>query len=347
MVLRHALIHGHHDPAMQSMVLGFRRANRELRDEGRRVVWTRRATAALFLYAARGDADAVRAALASGADPNGTMIPDRLPADYHDVCEDMGWSGDPDSNTIYDRFEPIHVAALGQSGEALRELLAAGAQVNATDRCGRTPLWHLMTDFSGSTAASIQLLARAGADLDRGDVNGVTPLMRAAMCALAPNVDALLAAGANPNARDLDGNTALMYAVRIVTLPNGEDCDGEDALELVEVLLRRGADPNIAGKTADYQTRRDLDCEDEERDGFTPLMNAVSCGMTFEGVAQALLDAGADPNATDCNGNTCLHLIAGDPDIGEDMLDLLLAAGARVDLADYIGRTVLFGLWSL
>ncbi|MFM8813098.1 MAG: ankyrin repeat domain-containing protein, partial [Methylophilaceae bacterium] len=48
----------------------------------------------------------------------------------------------------------------------------------------------------------------------------------------AKSVKAILDTGANPNLRDIDGLTALMYATR------------KDKVEVVQLLLSKGADPN-------------------------------------------------------------------------------------------------------
>ena len=114
------------------------------------------------------------------------------------------------------------------SGEpqAVAELLEAGADPNAHDFEGRTPL-HF---FSGEPQAVAELL-EAGADPSARDDDGRTPLHSAtdAACAVA-----LLGSGADPNARSGDGQTPLHIAARHQSDP-----------ALAIALLNSGADPHL------------------------------------------------------------------------------------------------------
>jgi cytohesin len=58
----------------------------------------------------------------------------------------------------------------------------------------------------------IRLLLAAGADPNAVDFEGATPLMYAAKVERPEVLRALLAAGADPDAQDAQGRTALMYA---------------------------------------------------------------------------------------------------------------------------------------
>ena len=97
-------------------------------------------------------------------------------------------------------------AALIGHTSAVRALLDGGADVNAIDRNGWTPLMEAV--FAGHAETIRALLAR-GADVNTKDQAGWTPLMEAASKGHAEAVMILLASGADANARSSKGWTAL------------------------------------------------------------------------------------------------------------------------------------------
>lgn len=102
------------------------------------------------------------------------------------------------------------VAAIRAWNKGLaQELLENGADVNAFDAGGRTPL---MRCVSSSGTHLVPLLLDAGADVNTADEDGVTALMLAAYYGAAGAVKRLLGAGANAKAKDAQGRTALQWA---------------------------------------------------------------------------------------------------------------------------------------
>jgi len=97
-------------------------------------------------------------------------------------------------------------AALIGHTSAVRALLDGGADVNAIDRNGWTPLMEAV--FAGHAETIRALLAR-GADVNKKDRAGWTPLMEAASKGHAEAVIILLACGADANAKSSKGWTAL------------------------------------------------------------------------------------------------------------------------------------------
>ncbi len=166
----------------------------------------------------------------------------------------------------------LHQAAKTGDVEKCTALLAAGADVNAKDRAGRTALHEAVesrhvdvvklflahganvnaTSDSGETVMGraimwqdidcVTLLADNGADLNMKDGDGFPPLQRQMLLGevmgqsgLGPIGRILIEKGANIHARDPLGQTALECAIAVGTL------------EEVEFLLAKGADVNEEG----------------------------------------------------------------------------------------------------
>jgi ankyrin repeat protein len=71
----------------------------------------------------------------------------------------------------------LHFAAQNKQAALIPLLVSSGADVNAVDRDGRTPLWVLADGVPDDPAArdSIEALLKAGADAGRADDQGTTP----------------------------------------------------------------------------------------------------------------------------------------------------------------------------
>ena len=100
---------------------------------------------------------------------------------------------------------------------ALELLLSAGANPNAADNCGRTPLM-LATMQQRAWRPLVPILLSAGADVHAHDTRGRTPLHYAwsgephhktFRAAAVEEIGALLAAGASRTVRDGRGETPL------------------------------------------------------------------------------------------------------------------------------------------
>lgn len=164
--------------------------------------------------AERGDIEAVRTLLRSGADAN-TAQPDGMTA--------------------------LHWAATRNDLEIARTLLYAGATLRATTRLGGyTPL-HLASRAGNTEAAA--LLLEAGADPNAMTTTGVTAMHFAADSDASGVVETLAAHGADVNARDAFAErTPLMFAA----------VRGADAS--VRALIEAGADPSLITRVKDYET---------------------------------------------------------------------------------------------
>lgn len=195
----------------------------------------------------------------------------------HKDSQSQPASGLQSENRKEDDFTPLMKAAVDLDVAAVRRLLREGAQVNVSDADGYTPLHYAV--HCGEIEI-VQMLLDAGADVKAATKQGVTPLSYSIdmMC---PNPEitlALIRAGANVNAADKDGNTPLYIATT------------ESSLEVMEELLKRGADPNFLTKTIVHG----------------PLHIAALNGLVEE--VELLLRYGADPKKKNAQGQTAIDL---------------------------------------
>jgi ankyrin repeat protein len=227
-----------------------------------------------------------------------------------------------DANSI----RPLLMSLLNNNLDVARLLLSKGANVNADDFWGRTPLW---------AAVEYRNLDMNNNDQDSPTDNGVD---RAPILVM---IRELIDAGANVNARtrELFPVRRWLYSLNDVSWVDftGQTPFLRAALSAdtatMRLLVERGADPNLPTLA-----------------GTTPLMAAAGVNwvvaQTYTESVQARLEAvklcldlGADVNATNSMGLTAL---LGAVNRGSnDIIELLVQRGARLDIKDKEGRTPL------
>jgi ankyrin repeat protein len=125
-----------------------------------------------------------------------------------------------------------------------KELLAGGANVNATNKAGWTAV---MQAAAKGKADVVELLIANGADVNRVETrNGRTALILAAMEGHAEVVETLLKNGANPNTKDNTGETAIS-----VVMQSGNDYIGR-------LLKRAGAKTPLYNQVLSQPQDHDL-----------------------------------------------------------------------------------------
>ena len=221
---------------------------------------------------------------------------------------------------------------------------------------GFTPL--LYAARQGCLECARQLVA-AGAAIDLADPDGVTPLLSALLNAHFDTAKYLLEAGAQVNKWDFWGRSPLYAAVDFNTLPHGgrpdrPSLDDTTSLQMIDILLAAGANPNLQLKLfPPYRSlRMDRGADGILDIGTTPLLRAarsadipaierlLAAGALVdlpqrEGLTPLMAAVGAGARPIDTRGKFRTEIQA------LETADVLLAAGAVVDKRDARGRTAL------
>jgi ankyrin repeat protein len=244
---------------------------------------------ALLVAARSGSVDTVRVLIAHGAD---AQVRERLfgqnalmvaAAENHtDVCKVLIEAG-ADVNA---RTFPVPAAA------------GRGGGFNSAVKGEFTPL--LYAARQGSIEAARALIA-AGAAVDQGDPDGVRPLRLAIFNGHFDFAAMLIEAGADVNLADDVGRTPVYEAVALHRLelmagrPAPPLTDKLDSLDLVKLLLARGADPNVGLSRPEPLRKGGTFADSLLGPGTTPLLKAAKNNDLP--VMRVLLEYGADPYA--------------------------------------------------
>ncbi len=272
-------------------------------------------------------------------------------------------------------------AAAQSQPEMVKLLVSHGADVNARSsirewerkvtaepRPQNRPvggLTALLLAAREGCAACAAALVRGKAEINLGDPDNISPLLMATLNGRFDAAAYLVKAGANPNKWDTWGRAPLYSTVDYNTTPRGgrpdrPSSDRTTALDVEEMLLKAGANPNMQLKL--FPPYRSLG-QDRGGDGMltvgtTPLIRAAKAGDSAS--IQLLLAHGAMPDLPNSQGITPLMAAAG---VGSTTIDTrgrfrneqqcidsakrLLAAGANINAQRDNGQTSVHGaaLW--
>jgi ankyrin repeat protein len=220
--------------------------------------------------------------------------------------------------------DALHVAVERDDREAVRRLLAAGADANAEGQFGATPLWLAAQN---GDAEMLEMLIKAGADPKKAVFAGETPVMTAARTGEPSALKVLLSHGADPNAREpWMGQTALMWAAM------------ENNADAVRMLIEAGAQVSAVTPPPPVVEDQRGQGGDGRKGGLTALIFAAREGASD--AITALLDGGANINQTEPDG--ICPLVVALLNGHYDAAGLLIQRGADVNLVDRTGRGPLF-----
>ena len=160
---------------------------------------------------------AVRRALYAGQDEIATVLLDANPAlDVFDAAaagrtrglEEL-LEGEPALAHAWasDGFTALHLAAFFGHGEAVDQLLEAGADVNAVARNAELQVAPLHSAAAGAHSSIVVSLLEHGADPNARQGGGFTPLHAAAQNDDRESLEALLESGADPALANDEGRT--------------------------------------------------------------------------------------------------------------------------------------------
>ena len=309
----------------------------------KRGLFARESTPAI-LAARCGNAEALAALLEAGADPDkkdGEGLSAYNWASRNrdlavlDVLREAGVEGSRNSLDL----ELLSAAETGDTAR-IAELVAKGADVNARDRYQETKNYTpLMLAAAGGHLQSVTQLLAAGVNISVKSVLGEDALFLASDRGDIAVVRELLDAGADINTKNRYNETALMKAA--------QRCD----IEMVELLLKRGVEVNAVSKIGEAALLLVAGARQwvavKEDDPPVGMREYGSEGLRelrpmpeeqILAIADALLEAGADPNLSGCH-TTALIEAASRGYLR--VLLMLIDAGARVDLVTDDGKNIL------
>ena len=236
----------------------------------------------------------------------------------------------------------LMIACQKANAGAINILLNAGADPMLSDINGATWIHHAVE--TGCSKEVLQAIIDHGADVNAANMQNWTALMTACAKSNADAINVLLKAGADPNIANVNGETCLYCAVR-----------GACNREVLQVIIDHGADVNV--KNENEITALMIACEKSNADSINILLNAGADTMLSDitgatwihhavgndcrrEVLYAIIDHGADVNATNVNNWTALMIACQKSNV--DTINVLLKAGADPNIADVNGETCLY-----
>jgi len=296
-------------------------------------------TTPLLEAAFQSNTEIIKALIEAGADPNlagpDGQTPLMLIARGDNVAAaklllDKG--ADPRARESQREQTALMWAAANDQGPMARLLVERGADVDAATATDlKTPLVSaepraqprspggmtaLMFAAREGCLECVQAIVEKGAKIDLADPEGVTPLIWAIWNTRFDVAKYLIEHGANVNRWDWWGRTPLYLAVDYVILPHGgrpdqPSLDGALPIDIVRLLLDKGADPDPQLKmTAPLRaTGNDRGLDPMLAPGTTPLIRAAKA-MDVESM-KALLEHGADISLTTSRNMTATLAASG------------------------------------
>ncbi|KAI3317259.1 hypothetical protein HD806DRAFT_527243 [Xylariaceae sp. AK1471] len=223
----------------------------------------------------------------------------------------------------------LHHAVRAGDLDLVEAVIQSGAGVDCRDENGSTPLHYAA---ERGLFKCMAVLVEHGADIRITDNSGFSPFLRAVVAGQEDATAELLSMGADANSSSADGHSALAWAASLgrvstaqMLLDRGasmhdarntqqttplEEAAASGSLPIVELLIRRGADPNYPEEghqeIVSFLLDHGANPNAVSSYGTSPLHCAANGGHLF--IANSLLKRGeVDPLKSTCHGWTAPH----------------------------------------
>ena len=203
---------------------------------------------------------------------------------------------------------PLHMACRSNNIATVQLLMDHGADTNAVNKHGQTPL-HTGAGGKEDWPDLCKLLVKHGTKINAVDEYGNQPLHLACHQGYKETVKFLVSQGADANAVNKHGQTPLHTAA------GGK----EDWPDLCKRLVKHGTK---------------IDAVDE--DGNQPLH--LACHQCYTETVRFMVSNGADTNAVNTHGQTPLHTAGGGKNDCPRLCKLLVQHGTKIDAVDEDGN---------
>ena len=194
----------------------------------------------------------------------------------------------------------LPLAAEVENNDFTKALLAKGADINATNTVGMTPL-HFAAEEGNVTFVKTMIANGANLNITTKHYKE-TPLHRAVLKYRSEITKLLISSGANPNIPNTWGRIPLQVAIGDATLEDAWDeaLRRDDENKMKSILI---FNPDFINKPFSADDDQTLLLED---DGDRTLLHKA-IRTNKSSLLKALLSCGADPNIPDAAGKTALY----------------------------------------
>lgn len=242
-----------------------------------------------------------------------------------------------------------HLLTASSAGDlaGVTRAIEEGANVDVRDEVGNTPL---INACMACNASVIEFLISRGADCNASNIYGLTPIFLAILKCEPGLISTLIKKGAAVNVAATEKSVTPLHTVFVRE---------NFSVEILQLLLKKGADPNARdkeGKTPLFYLAHPkfalgqdktvkaasilIDAgarfNEADKDGNTPLHYASRNGISM--LAKALIDRGANVNARNVNGDTPLAIVRKEIIRSEGILK---GSGGAASMADVVMSTML------
>ena len=293
-----------------------------------------------------------------------TLVTDEKISELINSSDDINIRGERGDTVL------MLASAFNNNPQIVRNLIKAGADVNAKNDQGWTALMSALADDSNNNAQIIRILVEAGADVKAKNIRGITArdlakrkqnpeiqelantllfvpenptadllnIIKDSRTTIA-QIKRLINAGADINAKDKSGNSVFMQAAKY-----------NSNVEIIKTLIAAGVDINAKnnkGQTAEDLAKKNPNISIQKMASVLKWVNDLDKALvdSIENNADpatinALIDLGANVNAKSAGGKTLL-MTAAEKTSYPEVIKILVSAGIDINAETTDGQTAL------